>query len=137
MAFTSRVDPAVNCAFIRHFGQFEVGEGLKAVEALVENPLFVRGMHILKDYSELRGTEDYTFAYATTHVHRLRALDERALAPCKIALVAADGISFGLVRQMSMLAGDDAVQREAFTNIEEAAAWLGIPPESVSFEEAS
>ena len=135
MAYVIRVDPDLGCAFIRHFGEMERGEGLTSTKALVRNADYAPGMNILKDYSDIARIADYDFQFAASHKHRLVEFDA-GLVPCKLALVSSAAGTFGLLRQVCLLTDGSHVQREAFTDLSDAAAWIGVSPDAALFEAA-
>ncbi len=97
----------------------------ETVQRLLSDPAIRPGLSVISDHSKL----DYT---ATTDVVAsipalLVKLAER-LGPFRCALVVPSDASYGMANMAGVFAGNTPAEVRAFRSLEDAEAWLVVPP---------
>ena len=127
MSYEYWLDPRANCAFVRYFEPYTVGEGVSLNRSISNSVEFTPGMNILKDYSPIRAPEGYDYDFAFSQARRLVEIDAGMPTPCQIALVASTDPVYGFLRQLAILTAENTVRRAAFRCLVDACEWLGLP----------
>ena len=129
MAWTIHIDPDVNCAFIKHYGAFDIDDPLNATKSLLIHPDFQGGTNSLHDNRNIHIPSDVTFNALSDTYKRITQEYEAKVSECKAAIVVGDAQSYAKVHQFIVSGRLDRnpVERKAFRDIEKAKEWLGLP----------
>lgn len=127
MPLSHRVDRDAGVAFARAEGALSDEELLDFAQRMANDPEFRSGVHELIDVraADLRAVTSRTLRRAA----EIFAAFDTAATRGRIAFVAPADVAFGLAR-MYQAFRTDAVEIRVFREMDEARAWLGLPPEA-------
>ncbi len=126
MPLSHRVDRDAGVAFATATGALGDEEVLDFAKRMANDPEFRSGVHELIDLraADLRAVTSRTLR----RVAEIFAAFDTAATRGRIAFVAPADVAFGLSR-MYQAYRTDAVEVRVFREMDEARAWLGLPPE--------
>ena len=129
MAWTIHIDPDVNCVFIKHYGDFELDQIMRATEEIINHPDHRVGMNSLRDFREQQFPADLSFKSLADQAKRAMDQYRDKLGKCRMAIIAGDVQSYAKVHQYIVAGklGDYPIERKPFRDIEKALACLGLP----------
>lgn len=117
-----RIDVALRTVFTTPFGVVTDRDAREHVEDLRNHPDFEADFNQLFD---ARGVTSVELSGACLReIAAMRLFGEGSLR----ALVVTAEVAFGLARMFEMLRGDAPDEVRVFRDIDEARAWLGLPP---------
>jgi hypothetical protein len=121
MSFTYQIDADAGMIFVVGKGETTQAERFEVMQAWMNDPAFRPGLHILCDFSA--ATTPPTLAELGEIVAFIKR-NAAVVGKKRVAVVAADPMTFGAARQFQALshAGPHTVQ--LFNNRESALAWL-------------
>jgi hypothetical protein len=126
MAISYRIDPQLGLVHTTATGVLKDEELLAHKRRLAEDPEFKPEM---KELSDVRAVE--RLEVTTEGVRRLVATDQEQapqLSDYKLALVVSTDIVFGMARMYQTLTEESVENVRVFRELDEARAWLGLPP---------
>jgi len=129
MAYSFYIDTAIDCVFIQHFGDYEIGEGICSVEAFVREPSYHNNMNILRDFRQTTLPSNFGESPIVIESQkRMKDNDELLAGACQIALVVGSAKDYGIMHRytVSYRLGTLA-ERRPFRDIAKARNWLEIP----------
>ena len=129
MPWAIHIDPAVNCAFVKFYGDFELEQMVRAAGDVFNHPDFRDGMNILRDARKQRISQDVSFKSLAKEARQLMDKFHHTHGNCKSAVVAGDVQSYAKFHQY-IVAGrlaDTPIERKVFRDMEKAKEWLGLP----------
>jgi len=128
MAYKLYVDTAAKCAFIRHYDNFDAGEGTSSIRDLWDNPLYKKGMNILRDTREVHLPEELTFEFFKKVAERIKHRDSILSAGSKFAWVVGNAKDFGYVHRWSISSRfGQHIEKKPFREFDKALEWLCLP----------
>ena len=128
MHWTIYIDPEVNCAFGKYFGDLDFSRLKDAATDMYNHPDYRQGMNSLRDAREVTVPTDISFG-SLFHGSRglVNEFDDK-LGACKWAIVVDDPENYAKLNQYleSGRLDHTPVDRKAFQDIDKAKAWLGL-----------
>jgi len=101
MPYTIRMDPEVNCMFIKHVGEFDIGDIARSSADRLSHPDHKSGMNFIHDFSEQRIPPDLPFKTVVEESKRIVRDYNVKFGRCKGALVAGDAQSYAKLHQFA------------------------------------
>jgi len=129
MPYTIHIDPDVNCAFIKNYGAFEVGQMSRAAEEVFNHSDYRAGMNILRDTRDRPYPSDLWFKSLSNAAKSIDKKFAHKSSQCRWAIVVGNVQSYAKIHQ-ALVAGRIStalIERKAFRDIEKALRWLDIP----------
>jgi len=128
MAFDYLIDTDINCVFVRHFDGFAPGDGTESINKVWLDPLYLKGMNLLRDTSAIDLPQELTFSHFK-EVARTRKNQEFFLTHgCKFAWVVGSAKDYGYAHRWSVSSRFGShVERKPFREMNQALAWFGLP----------
>jgi hypothetical protein len=126
MRYWYEINNDIGCVFAKRSGSYVHSEWMAILEAINNDVNLRAGMNRHYDYREAEGapSKEETF----DQVRYFGGMDE-TLGPRKVAIVASQLITFGMSRMYGTLRDGSSADIRQFKTIDEAAAWLELPPE--------
>jgi hypothetical protein len=121
MPFKWKTDRAAGIVSVVARGQITPEEALAVFDAVVSDPDFRPGTHILSDHRKLDTVVDAEF------VRKFMFKVQRAgelLRGSKVAFVESGSARYGMARMASILSEPTAIELRAFQDIDEARRWV-------------
>ena len=63
MTYDYLIDTDINCVFVRHFDDFAPGDGTVSINKVWQNPLYQKGMNLLRDTRDIVHPQELTFSH--------------------------------------------------------------------------
>ena len=128
MAYRYHIDPAVNCAFIRHFDDYSRGEGFEVFKEILDDPLYRRDMNILRELHQISFPKSLADPYAAGEIRRhLEGIDP-LFGTCRIVWVVNSAADYAIAHRWTVSARlSGGIERNVFREMAKAKAWLGMP----------
>lgn len=131
--FEFKIDKAVNCIFIRHYGFVDLASILDRGNAILNHEDYQAGLNRITDYTDTEtdlNSDDIRFI--TENISSRLAVS----GTYKEAVIVNDLLSFGLVRVFHTLSDVNANEYEIFShefpnNLEKMKNWLGLPTDFI------
>jgi len=122
-----RFDAARNLLFVRFTGELSEEDLVKYAQRAAANPAIPPAHDELIDLSraEIADLQSHTLR----RIAELFAGGDRTPERSRVALVAADDVSYGLSRMYQAFRSHSPLDLRVFRDVAEARAWLGLPPE--------
>ena len=129
MEYTIHIDPVVNCAFIKFYGDFEFSDGNEALNDIIKHSEYLAGMNVLRDFRDQRIPSDLTFSDLAKRSRHVINEYHSKIGKYRAATVVGDAQSFAKVHQFIAAGrlGKSEVERKAFRDIGKAMEWLDLP----------
>jgi hypothetical protein len=132
MSFHYYVDPEINCVFIRHLNEFEVGDGAASVNLLLADADHRPGINILRDLTRISFSKEVAERSFSAQVRQGARVHEQQLGHCLLAWVHGSAADFAVGHRWSASTRPTRTfTRRPFRAIGPARAWLGIPEDYV------
>jgi hypothetical protein len=121
MPFTWEIDRHAGIVSIVVHGHITSDEALATFDAIVADPEFRPGTHVLSDHRGLETVVDAEFIRAFLfRVQKAGPL----LQGSRVAFVESAGVRYGMARMTSILSESSPMALRAFDDIDEARRWL-------------
>ena len=131
MSYRLKIDQAVNCVFVQHFGVIEKTEIDAQMHLLIDDPSYIENMSLLRDVSLTTLPDDDNLARIKRTVvsTSMMAVDEILGRRRKVAWVLSNASDFKVIHQWSVSARLNRLvaDRQPFRDVNRAMKWLGIP----------
>jgi len=134
LPYRLKIEADLNCVFIQHYGEVDSEEVLQQIKDLEHHPDFIKGMNILRDFSQTSLPSDYGIKRFKAGYDRWIKDNDSALgSQRKVAWVLKDKKDFITIHQFSAITRLNAMvaAREPFRDIFNARKFLNIPDEYV------
>jgi hypothetical protein len=121
MPFTYQIDSEAGMIVVVGAGETSQAERFEVMQAWINDPAFRPGLHILCDFTA--ATTPPTFAELEEIVAFIKR-NAAVVGRKKVAIVAADAMTFGAARQFQALSHSGPNTVQLFNNRESALTWL-------------
>jgi hypothetical protein len=121
MPFSWKFDRDAGIVSIVAHGHITTDEALVTFDAIVSDPEFRPGTHVLSDHRRLETVVDADFIRA--FLFRVQQAGP-LLQGSRVAFVESEGVRYGMARMTSILAEASPVALRAFVDIDQARRWL-------------
>ena len=124
MPFTHRIDAEAGILFLTGEGVVTQQERLAAFHAWLTDPAFRPGLDAFCDFTRAESTPELAELKTLLAVVKQHALE---IGRCRVAMLTAKPVTFGVARQFEALSGDSPLEVRAFRDRGEAMRWLRGP----------